>query len=217
MPDLFLCTSCSYTFSVGDFLGSKFRDGYFGVNLLICMTCGTRHAVLIAVGNRTLEFYDYYDIVLTAVDSSAEYHAQRLIWSECRCTRFEAKKRLDNLPVRLAHRLWNSDVKRWLSEHDTTGMTIECPLVERERNQYFGATKDQVLLSAMNPTQTAPLTEWPDVPHIGSLTEDGEIRIDLQQCSCCSAFGSLASMVDPADPCPICKQPTLEHTGRWLT
>ena len=217
MPTEIGCRNCSLRFSVGWFHYHDFASGYGSQTLLVCTNCGTQHSIEIALRDRGPEHFEYRDVILTSASNNARVPALKLIRTALSCTPTEARERLDNAPVRLTQRLSPYQIEEWRRNNDTTGLSIEYPVVDVEPNTHYGPIKNDRLLGAATPQMKRNSVDLQEMPVSQPLTDDGEIDLAVQRCSNCSAVGTLVGQFDVASPCPNCKQSTLRELSSWIT
>lgn len=217
MPTQFACPSCLLQFSVGWLHYHEFDSGYGSRTLLVCSSCGTQHAIEIALRNRGPEFFTYRDVRLASVTDSNRVLALRLIRKSLQCSPALAKQHVGNLPVTLKKRLSNYDLDHWRELHAEPRLDLEFPVVDREPNPSFGPIQTDRLLGASKAQVGTQPPELSIVSITEPLTKDSMINVEIQCCYGCSSVGTLSPEFEVTQPCPQCRELGLTIVSSYVT
>jgi ribosomal protein L7/L12 len=217
MPSDFHCNHCDLRFSVGWFHYHDFRSGYGAQTLLVCTQCGVQHSLEIALEDRGPEFREKFDVELTAFPRADRFEALRLVRRHIRCTNLEAGRLVDDLPLRLAEKLWPHERDVVAKSVESTGIVLTFTVAERIPNEGYGPLQADRLLVAKQPRSADDESPFTEIPLTVPRREDGSIDLARQQCGACLAVGTLTHEFESFAPCPTCKHPELERTGAWIT
>jgi hypothetical protein len=204
MASSFHCRSCDLRFTIG-WIESGFPvDGYGAVTRLVCRSCGTEHAVEIALRDRGPEQLTAYDVELAAVDDSCRRDAARVLGERFDMTTEEASEAMASLPLAIGRRLSAELVSDLRSAFGDVA-TLNVTQVAAEPNPLYGPLQRDRFLAGRGP-RFDDLVSLEQIEPAGARHGPcGEFDLEPQPCRSCGATGSLVGdPVEVGGSCPHC-------------
>ncbi|MBI2679638.1 MAG: ribosomal protein L7/L12 [Candidatus Solibacter usitatus] len=210
MPTKYVCLGCPLTFEVGWF-HHIFRNGYASKTLLVCVSCGTQHAVENAVSDRGPESFQYFTAYLTAAPPAARVQVMVCLRHHFRLDLAGAREALKALPYRIGSDLSREGAEALAAPYRAAGATVEIVLIRESPNPEYGPVQSDRLLVRDAPPPDGGL--WRELAVAGA---NASLDLERQACGNCRKTGVLVSEWTDGRSCPACGG-VIQGQGTWMT
>ena len=212
MPTDFRCPECDLRFSVGRYHYHNFVSGYGGRALLACMSCGTQHAIELALPSFGPEFYVIHRLIVESLPKSAIQQVLRWLRREqSKPLRLdEALAVVRHPPFTLVAATREERALEIRGELEPLGVVVRSEFVERQANPSFGPVQLDRVLFHSSPLRGDQQSEW-------LVGDESVAGIESLHCKHCGRTGTIREEFAAGSPCPACEVGSLKAEAFWIT
>jgi hypothetical protein len=210
MPSNFFCRGCGLRFTLGWFDDGPHAAGYGATTRLVCVKCGTEHAIEIALRDRGPRIVRRFDVSLIRIEESKRVEALHILTTRFDMDSTEANDALGEIPLVIASRADSMLADELTMLFQTVG-SVEVKEVGSIPNPLYGPMRQDRFLSGRRPRFDDVATLAEITPTGARLGPNGELDLEIQVCASCGARGSLEG--NPGEigrACPHCGRISLE-------